>query len=86
MIEMTDNQIRNLYNLIGSYAGVRRFSDLSDSYIKEVVAGVSKPTRRLQLTYNGLIPQQSTERVHNDYETFLELFGKVLETNGRLQD
>ena len=86
MIVTTDNQVHNLYNLVGTYAGVRRFSELSDKRIKEIVTGDPKPTRCLMLSYNGLIPQQSTERVHNDYDSFLAFFGKVLEINGRLQD
>lgn len=80
-----DNQIRTLYNLTGSYAGVSRQFDISTANIKKIL-GEKPPTpsRSLFLHYSGLIPRERPNRIYIGENDLENLFLKVLDNNGQL--
>ena len=80
-----DKQIKTLYNLTGSYAGVSRQFRISAPKVKKII-GEPSPTSSysLFLHYSGLIPQEHPNRVYIGEDELENLFLKVLESNGQL--
>lgn len=80
-----DNQIKALYNLTGSYAGVSRQFGISAPKVKKIIGESSPaPSCSLFLHYSGLIPQEHPNRVYIGEDELENLFLKVLDSNGQL--
>jgi len=80
-----DNQIKALYNLTGSYAGVSRQFGISAPKVKKIIGKSSPaPSCSLFLHYSGLIPQEHLNRIYIGEDELENLFLKVLDSNGQL--
>lgn len=80
-----DKQIKTLYNLTGSYAGVSRQFGISAPKVKKIIGEPSPaPSYSLFLNYSGLIPQEHPNRVYIGEDELENLFLKVLDSNGQL--
>ncbi len=80
-----DNQIKALYNLTGSYAGVSRQFGISAPKVKKIIGESSPaPSCSLFLHYSGLVPREHPNRIYIGEDELENLFLKALDSNGQL--
>ena len=80
-----DNQIKALYNLTGSYAGVSRQFGISAPKVKKIIGESSPaPSCSLFLHYSELVPREHPNRIYIGEDELENLFLKVLDSNGQL--
>lgn len=84
-LNYNDNQIRTLYNLTGSYAGVSRQFKITTSEIKKILGEpLPAPSHSMFLHYSGLVPQEHIDRIYIEENDLENLFLRVLDNNGQL--